>query len=314
MWYEAISSQWMIAVNENGWTINKIGLIWLKTVFNEHTKMCTVEQYWLLILNSHESHMISEFDWFCLNNAIITLCMPLHLLHLLQSLNVSCFSLLKHTYEHQVKICMQLKHNHIDKLDFLKAFKPACTAALSSSNIHSRFAAAELVSYDSEWVLSHLQLKLWMLTSSALKMVIAVCQTSKTLYTVAQLAQEYVMIKELLKQHLKSPSSSTNQALKQMVKGYQMTMHNTALMTSEIKDLWVMSTHQKCKQEAPHSYIASEGVLTVKEGQKQVKRAWIADEAVLNKVSAWAFGHAPSRCSMCSSLKHNAWVCLTRVI
>jgi len=175
VWYETISLQWMIAVSENEWTINKIDLIWLKTVFNEHMKACTVEQYWLLILNSHESHMTPEFDQFCLNNTIITLCMSLHLSHLLQSLNVNCFLLLKHTYEHQVKICMQLKCNHIDKLDFLKAFKPACTAALSSLNIHSRFAAAELVSYDSEWVLSHLQLKLWTFTSSASEMVIAVC-------------------------------------------------------------------------------------------------------------------------------------------
>jgi len=76
--------------------------------------------------------------------------MSLHLSHLLQSLNVDCFLSLKHVYEHQVKICMQLEHNHIDKLDFLKAFKPVHTAALSSSNIHSEFAAAELVLYDSE--------------------------------------------------------------------------------------------------------------------------------------------------------------------
>jgi len=45
---------------------------------------------------------------------------------------------------------MQLEHNHIDKLDFLKAFKSVCAAALSSFNIYSRFAAAELVLYDSE--------------------------------------------------------------------------------------------------------------------------------------------------------------------
>jgi len=214
MWYKTISLQWTIAVNENKWIINKIDLIWLKTVFNEHTKVCTVEQYWLLILNDHKSHMISEFNWFCLNNTIIILCMSLHLSHLLQSLNVSCFSLLKHTYEHKVKICMQLEHNYIDKLDFLKAFKSVCAAALSSSNIYSRFAAAELVSYDSEWVLLCLQLKLWMFTSSVLKMVIAVCQTLKTLYTVAQLAQKYIMIKKLLKWHLKSLSSSMNQTLK----------------------------------------------------------------------------------------------------
>ena len=45
VWYETISPQWTIAVSENGWTTDKIGLIWLKTVFNEHTKACTVGQY-----------------------------------------------------------------------------------------------------------------------------------------------------------------------------------------------------------------------------------------------------------------------------
>ncbi len=45
VWYEAISSQWIIAVSENEWIIDKIGLIWLQTVFNKHTKACTVEQY-----------------------------------------------------------------------------------------------------------------------------------------------------------------------------------------------------------------------------------------------------------------------------
>ncbi len=70
---------------------------------------------------------------------------------------------------------MQLECNYIDKLDFLKAFKPACAAALSSLNICSEFAAAELVLHNSEWVLLHLQFKLWMLTSFALETVIAVC-------------------------------------------------------------------------------------------------------------------------------------------
>ena len=112
-----------------------------------------------------------------------------------------------------------------------------------------------------------------MFTFSALKTAIAACQTSKTFYTVAQLAQEYITIKELLKRRSKSPSSPMNQTLKRMVKGYQMMMHNAALMASEIKDLQVMSAHQKRKREAPHSYIASGEVLTAEEGQKQIKRA-----------------------------------------
>ena len=43
---------------------------------------------------------------------------------------------------------MQLKRNYIDKLDFLKAFKPARAATLYLSNIRSEFAAAKLVLYN----------------------------------------------------------------------------------------------------------------------------------------------------------------------
>ncbi|SLM36159.1 conserved hypothetical protein [Lasallia pustulata] len=240
--------------------------------------------------------------------------MPPHSSHLLQPLDVGCFSPLKRAYGHQVEICMQLGRNHIDKLDFLEAFKPARAAALSSSNICSGFAAAGLVPHNSERVLSRLQFKLRTPTPPASETVIAARQTPKTPYTVAQLAREYTTIKGLLERRSKSPLSPTEQALKRVVKGCQMAMHNAALLASEIKDLRAMNARQKRKREAPRSYIASGGVLTAEEGQERVKRARIADEAVLDKVSARAFGRAPSRCSMCSSLEHNARVCPTRVI
>lgn len=89
--------------------------------------------------------------------------------------------------------------NHIDKLDFLEAFKPARAAALSSSNIRSGFTAAGLVPYSPERVLSRLQLKLRTPTPPVSETAIAARQTPKTPYTVAQLAQEYSTIKELLK-------------------------------------------------------------------------------------------------------------------
>jgi hypothetical protein len=38
-WYEirGLSYGAVIAVNENGWTNNQLGLFWLKEVFNKHT-------------------------------------------------------------------------------------------------------------------------------------------------------------------------------------------------------------------------------------------------------------------------------------
>ena len=51
---------------------------------------------------------------------------------------------------------MQLGRNHIDKSDFLEAFKPARAATLTLSNIRSGFVAAGLVLHDPKRVLSRL--------------------------------------------------------------------------------------------------------------------------------------------------------------
>ena len=83
-----------------------------------------------------------------------------HSSHLLQPLDVGCFSPLKRAYGYQVETCIRLGRNYIDKLDFLKAFIPARAATISLSNIRSGFAAAGLVPHDPERVLSRLQFKL----------------------------------------------------------------------------------------------------------------------------------------------------------
>ena len=83
-----------------------------------------------------------------------------------------------------------------------------------------------LVPFDPERVLSRLQLKLQTPTPPASETAIAARQTPKTPYTVAQLAQEYTTIKGLLKRRLKSPPSPTERALKRVVKGCQIAIHN----------------------------------------------------------------------------------------
>ena len=107
-WYtNALPTDWVIATSENGWTNDIIGLTWLKTVFHKHTIHRTKGVYRLLILDGHGSHITLEFNLFCKDHSIITLCMPPHSSHLLQPLDVSCFSPLKRSYGQQVEGYMQ---------------------------------------------------------------------------------------------------------------------------------------------------------------------------------------------------------------
>jgi hypothetical protein len=72
-WYKenSLPQDWIIAVSENGWTTNELGLQWLKH-FDEHTKKRVVGTYRLLAIDGHESHNLLAFQQYCKENKIIT--------------------------------------------------------------------------------------------------------------------------------------------------------------------------------------------------------------------------------------------------
>ncbi|KAL2887327.1 hypothetical protein HOO65_050448 [Ceratocystis lukuohia] len=89
----SLPGDWAIATTQNGWTNNATGLDWLRH-FDRHTKVRSISRYRLPILDGHESHHSVEFEKYCEDNHIITLCMPLHSSHL----DVGCFGPLKKAY------------------------------------------------------------------------------------------------------------------------------------------------------------------------------------------------------------------------
>ncbi len=131
--YNLLADQ-RIITTENGQTTNTVGLDQIKH-FDYYIAPWTKGKYRLLILDSHESYHSTEFELYCQQNNIITLYMPLHLSHLLQPLNVSCFRLLKQAYSRQVKDLIQMYINYVSKLEFLYSFRIAFFASITKRNI-----------------------------------------------------------------------------------------------------------------------------------------------------------------------------------
>lgn len=154
-WYAQgiLPLNWSIGVSENSWTNNEIGMYWLEHVFDKQTRDHTVGTHRLLILDGHGSHVTLEFDQYCLNHSIIVLCMPPHSSHLLQPLDVGCFSVLKRSYGRLVEQKMGLGVNHIDKQEFLHLYQQARPEALHRSNIQSGFASTGLIPFNPARVL-----------------------------------------------------------------------------------------------------------------------------------------------------------------
>jgi hypothetical protein len=278
-WYsDTLPLDWVIGVSENGWTDNELGLKWLEHVFEKYTVHCTKGVYRLLILDGHGSHVTPEFDLFCKEHSIITLCMPPHSSHLLQPLDVGCFAVLKQSYGRQIEGYMRNGVNHIDKPDFLHAFHVARTEAMTLANIQSSFAATGLVPFDPERALSklHTQFKTPIPPSTSHANNAPASTQAWAFETPHDTAQLVLQANAMKRTALPTP---TNRALDQLVKGCQLAMNSAVLLAEENRQLHSENKRQKKKRAKRRAFIATGGVLTLQEGLDRSQATNIVPES-----------------------------------
>ena len=119
-------------------------------------------------MDSYKSYNNYKFYKYCEEQKIIALCMPLHLLHLLQLLNIGCFAPLKRAYSNKISSLAQYSTKQIKKEAFLLAFKAAFKKAITKENIYASFRGAGLVLYNLEAVV--LKLNVVLRTPTLLKL------------------------------------------------------------------------------------------------------------------------------------------------
>jgi hypothetical protein len=145
--------------------------------------------------------------------------MPPHSSHLLQPLDVSCFSPLKHAYKQEIQKQIALGINYIDKNEFLTIYSRVRTAALSEGNIKSSFRAIGLILYNPEQVLSRLNTQIKTPTPSRTPHSSQASWATATPHNIRQVELQTEKIKGYMRHYTQGLSSPTNQALNQLVKG-----------------------------------------------------------------------------------------------
>ncbi|KFY12788.1 hypothetical protein V491_06657 [Pseudogymnoascus sp. VKM F-3775] len=221
--------------------------------------------------------------------------------------HVGCFAPLKRSYGQQVEGYM--RHGHIDKQDFLTAYSIARTEAITTSNTHSGFAATGIAPYNPNEVLAKLHTQLRTPTPLLADLYKRSQWVPETPHNIAQLELQTKAIKDYIKSRTKSPPSPTDNALNQLDKGCQMAMHSAVLLTNENKQLRAANERQKRKRAQRRSYIATGGVPTVEKGIQLSQSIDIGVvSGVIHQVQEPQM-RAPSKCSICSSLEHNARKC-----
>jgi hypothetical protein len=266
-WYneDNLPHDWVIGVSENGWTTNKLGLNWLKHS-DAQTKERTVGSHRLLVIDGHESHNSLDFQDYCKDNKIITVCMPPHSSHLLQPLDVGCFAPLKKAYGCQAEDLIRNRITHITKLEFLPCFEAACNAVFTSSNIQGGFRGAGLVPFDPQRVIMGLDVKLR--TPSPPLPVNNEPWQSQTPSNTLELQSQSTLIREKYKKQQGSSPSSVLSALEHFAKGGAILSHKLVLAQQENAELYAALAAATERKSRKRKRIQKEGTMTVEEGKR----------------------------------------------
>jgi DDE superfamily endonuclease len=185
-----------IALSENGWIDNELGVEWLKQCFDLETRSIPRKPR-ILIMDGHSSYISTEALKFCIASNIIVLCLPAHSTHITQPLDVGIFQPLAMAYSKGVLEKGEYSPIYsINKLQFLEIYRYARQAAITTSNIVSAWKKAGLEPFNPESVLELLPKPLDSIDSA-----ITLERPSTLVYTTLQ---------DLVNHYLQVPNTPSN--------------------------------------------------------------------------------------------------------
>ncbi|KAI1514551.1 DDE superfamily endonuclease [Pyrenophora tritici-repentis] len=306
-WYEegSIPYDWKLSVSKNSWTNNQLGLEWLKH-FDEHTKSRQVGSYRLLILDGHESHLNQDFKDYCLVRKILTLCMPAHSSHILQPLDVVCFSPLKLKYSQRVRDLARRRVYHINKEGFLPAFKDAFFDVFTYENCKKAFEAAGLVPLDAQRVLDRLEVRLRTPPPPALPDTPWQSRTPSNTY-------EFGSQSKLVRESFVRSPTSAQEGFSKLVKGAEEMLHENVLIKARVRELEEQVAELTKRRGRKRRRIQTDGTIEFGAGALQVAES--ASTACTTSKKGGGRGSrertqpAQRRCGNCRGTGHNARTC-----
>jgi hypothetical protein len=313
-WYRDsdLPGDWAIATSQNGWTDNEIGFEWLKH-FDRCTTKRSVGRYRLLILDGHKSHHSVDFERYCEENQIITLCMPPHSSHLLQPLDVGYFSLLKKAYGREIEHLIRCSITHVSKTEFFPAFYAAYQATMTEQNIRSSFRGAGLVPLDPESVVSKLDVQLRTPTPVEEEAGPSTPWASKTPKTVREAGSQSEYLERRIRRHQSSSPESIIEAMKSLTKAVKGNMHEVALLRAELQDVRQANEILSRRRRAKRTRLQKRGVMTVEEGRQAIDQMDINAQVVAESSRCGGRGRSVGpgvrRCGVCGKPGHNARTC-----
>ena len=241
--------------------------------------------------------------------------MPPHSSHLLQPLDVGCFSPLKRAYSREVESLIRNHIQHVTKLEFLPAFKAAFDRSFTLANVCSAFRGAGLVPLEPKTVLLKLDVQLRTPTPPAAltEALWEACTPSNA----RKLEAQPSLICERVRKHKSSSPASIIEKIDQLKKGAEVMILSAELMKERIASLERANEAASKRRERKKKRIQKRGVLTKGAGedilaQREADQQLAREERQGGERSGLS-RQALARCKTCRETGHNSRTCKKRV-
>lgn len=232
--------------------------------------------------------------------------MPAHSSHILQPLDIGCFSPLKRKYGSLILGLARNHIHHVDKMTFLPAFRDAFNASITESNAIGSFRGAGLVPFDPEAVLSNLDAPTRTATPPITNTITWQSKTpSNTL--------EFGSQSKLITTKLGSSPSSVKEGINQLIKGAHQVVHQAELMRDRVATLEKALADVSWRKKRKRKRLQDGETLSFEGGSQlaTVTNRTVAESANKGGKKARADGAQPTqrRCGNCGQVGHNARTC-----
>jgi hypothetical protein len=232
--------------------------------------------------------------------------MPSHSSHILQPLDMVCFSSLKRKYSQHVRDLARRRVFHINKEGFFPAFKNAFFNVFTEENCRKAFEASGLVPINAQVVLDCLEVQL---RTPPPPLLPETLWQSKTPSNTHEFGSQSKLVR---KSFTRSPVTA-QAGFSQLIKGGELMLHQNALLTARIHELEEQLAVMTKRKTRKRKHIQHGGTMEYGEAAAQV--AAKASPGPQRSKKARGSGDqepaqpAVQRCGNCGGTGHNARTC-----
>jgi hypothetical protein len=235
-----------------------------------------------------------------------SLCMPPHSSHVLQPLDVVCFSPLKCRYSQRVRDWARRRVFHINKEGFLPAFRDAYFDVYTEANCRKAFQAPGIVPINAQVVLDHLEVRL---RTPPAPLPQETTWQSKTPSNTHEFGSQSRLVSNSF---TRSPFAA-QAGFSQLIKGGELMLHQNTLQAARIAELEEQLAVMTKRKTRKRKQIQQGG--TMEYGEAAVQVAAEASVAAGRSKKARGSGDQERaqptirRCGNCGGTGHNARTC-----